>query len=527
MDNEGSLLQLFDRAGLSPSVQYTEDFINKHKRQVSRYLIARDPFKFKIRENGKEIDYVYALNSVYDAIDRIRRIIKIDGLAFYPVSESWESHWNPLAFGKEWKDPIPDWGKYLEMFNNDRLMRTKQIIKVSAISEYEKRVSLASQQDKIERLQEELCECQKRSDSLQREVDVRDGMLANLKKASDSDAVEKQMKILAVFKEMETSIEENKSLCTKLREDCHRYQEQRNQYQDQRDECNYELQHAQGQMTALVLAINEADAEKNQLSNTCDELQAECDRLQLELRQVQAERDAFKATEEQRQQTIKEINDTKDLASLQQEHERLSSLKTQIRGLARERRNRMARLRTKMDRWGQELVVALKREERGDALLSVLEDESRVYEEMDVDKDGDRDGDGNGDEVSYMDGDTAVSSHDDLDDIPELSPQGGRPRPGRQPTPTRRKTDSGKARVKLGHINNRDRETGRVDKVEVWAGIDKGGKLYRRCTPLGKDGKSGKTSVKHSEIVYLPEFQNLEQDSVDVLIRAEVGRLRG
>jgi hypothetical protein len=48
----------------------------------------------------------------------------------------------------------------------------------------------------------------------------------------------------------------------------------------------------------------------------CHELQTQRDGLQLELNQVKAERDTFKATEERRQRTIKEIDATEESGTM-------------------------------------------------------------------------------------------------------------------------------------------------------------------------------------------------------------------
>lgn len=456
MEDEGPLLQLFDKAGLLPSITYTEDSICQHKRKVSKYLARRSPFEFKIREDEEEITHAYALNSFTDAIDRIRRIIRRDDLAFYPVSELWQSHWNPSAPDEEWEKPMLEWNESLTTFNYNRLKMTHQIIEASKQEHYDRVLQTKTQAD-INALEEELVECQSHSDTLTEAVHIRDDMISGFQR------------------------------------DSLRYRDQRNLCRDQ---------------------INDMEVEMTQLSNTCYKLQTECNRLQLEL-------DRVKAAEEQRQRTIKEIDNTEDLADLSKKSKHLLLLRKEYEGFSKDRRQRKERLRIDMDRSCKKLERGIENEKKAEGFLSVLEEETRVYGEMDIDGNGE----GSGNEVSYMNSTTEIGSNNDVDslgDIPCPSPQGGKPRSRTQPGPTRKKKDSGRSRVKLGHINNWDKETGIVEKAEVWAGIDVGGKLYRRCTPLGKDRKSGKTSVKHSEIEYLLEFQNLAQDAVDALIKAKL-----
>lgn len=78
------LLQLFDILGLTPSVNYTEVFIKKHKLNISKYIGARgvQSVQFELEDGTHR----YGPNSVLDAADRILSIIQIGGLAFHPVS---------------------------------------------------------------------------------------------------------------------------------------------------------------------------------------------------------------------------------------------------------------------------------------------------------------------------------------------------------------------------------------------------------------------------------------------------------
>jgi hypothetical protein len=85
---------------------------------------------------------------------------------------------------------------------------------------------------------------------------------------------------------------------------------------------------------------------------------------------------------------------------------------------------------------------------------------------------------------------------------------------GRPSASTRKKKNDDT--VTLGYVQSP------TERVDVWAGINKQDKVYRRCAPLGQDGKSGKTSVAHSQIEYLPRFKNLDMNTVDVLVRAEI-----
>ncbi|KAH6668317.1 hypothetical protein B0J14DRAFT_159390 [Halenospora varia] len=208
MYSKDSLLQLFDIAGLLPSVSYTKEFINKHKRRVC----------FRVMERKDENRY--ELNAVNTALDKILRIIEVDGLPFHPISEPWESSWNPLALGKEWKEPIPGWKESLVKFKHERLERTKEKVEVSAIFEYNNRVSQAMQQVEFKFLKEELRGCQNHSDGLQREIDSRDERLADLQ--GQRDEFDKEVEYL------EGQIEEYKA---QLADGCYELRTERDRLQ--------------------------------------------------------------------------------------------------------------------------------------------------------------------------------------------------------------------------------------------------------------------------------------------------------
>jgi hypothetical protein len=92
----------------------------------------------------------------------------------------------------------------------------------------------------------------------------------------------------------------------------------------------------------------------------------------------------------------------------------------------KDRRQRKERLRIHLDKSCKNFEVGIKKEIEADNLLSVLEDETRVYNEMDIDgnRNGYRSGDGVIDDVICIDDAIEISSNDDLDvlgDIPSLS----------------------------------------------------------------------------------------------------------
>ena len=54
-----------------------------------------------------------------------------------------------------------------------------------------------------------------------------------------------------------------------------------------------------------------------------------------------------------------------------------------------------------------------------------------------------------------------------------------------------------------------------TEHCEVFGGLNKSGKVYRRCSKA----KSGKSSIKPEEIAYLPWFSDWSRDKVDGHIR--------
>lgn len=118
------------------------------------------------------------------------------------------------------------------------------------------------------------------------------------------------------------------------------------------------------------------------------------------------------------------------------------SLLASQKGLTERLRKRLRRkleLQRKQEKFQKWLEERTEVESREDTLQSILEGEAALYEKIDVDS---YDGDGDGDD--YMDAETAVDSNDDLDGIPNLSPQSRRSSLGRPSALTRKTADHGK-----------------------------------------------------------------------------------
>ncbi|KAL5330814.1 hypothetical protein ACEPPN_000338 [Leptodophora sp. 'Broadleaf-Isolate-01'] len=345
MDQE-DLLELFDRAGLPPSVSYTKACISRHKRQVSCCLTTRPEFSF-VDENG--LDRVYALNTVQDAIDRILAVIETDGLAFYHISDSWQSHWNPRACDEQWTQPIPDWGGYLVIFRNDRLKRATETVDAIARDQYDQRVWMATKMAEFTRLKEELFDCQNRSDSLEREKSIRDLVLGDLMGVSEADQVDKQAKVFKNFLEME-------SLITTTRDDCRAYREARDERGVALDQAVEEIEQYRAERRDRKLTLKERTKQRDHywagredykrqlremtqqrdcLEAAMSKVEAERGQLWMKLELVTAERD-----------TLEMDGDT----DAQKQHECLAALSKSLEHLAKQRRRRRDQLKVKIDR---------------------------------------------------------------------------------------------------------------------------------------------------------------------------------
>jgi hypothetical protein len=115
-------------------------------------VLQKESFQFMIREGTEdEKEFVYNFGCLSAAIERICHIIEIGDLAFYLISEPWQSHWNLLAFGEGWNKPMPMWEESLATFQYNRLVQTKRITDVS-ILQYKLRVLRATKDDDIDAL---------------------------------------------------------------------------------------------------------------------------------------------------------------------------------------------------------------------------------------------------------------------------------------------------------------------------------------------------------------------------------------
>jgi len=250
--------------------------------------------------------------------------------------------------------------------------------------------------------------------------------------------------------------------------------------------------------------LEEAQESIRVLTLDSNKVRAKLDTTSKDLEQVRIQRDELVAAEQLQRPDIQD--DSGELAELQKEHKRLMAIQQSLTNNSQQRRRRQCLLKTRQKRASTLLTRKVEEEKQKTLLQLRLEEELDCLDVMQVDCDED----GN----ITDDNDTAVGSTEDPRTVPnheilqeQVSSFTAKPRG------TKLKTD--KCRVNLGHFEYTNVETGLVDKLPVWGGLDKAGKVYRRRTP----SKDGKSSIKHSEIHHEIEFQDLTQDDIDAMIR--------
>jgi len=89
MADEAHLLQLFDLAGMAPSLVYTSAEIVNHRDRTSDLLLNRNVITINLGETSCE----YGVKTFREACDKLQHITERGTLAFYPSTvETWPSH---------------------------------------------------------------------------------------------------------------------------------------------------------------------------------------------------------------------------------------------------------------------------------------------------------------------------------------------------------------------------------------------------------------------------------------------------